>query len=328
MSDIIPGDIYRARRVIRNSVRHTPLVPSRNLSDRAGVPVHLKLETLQNIGAFKIRGATNKLMSLSDRERARGVVAISTGNHGRGVAAAAKQLGVRAVICMGCLVPENKIAGIRALGAEVRIIGRSQDDAEVEAKRLIEEEGMIDAHPFDDVHVIAGQGTVGLEVLEDLPDVRTVIVPLSGGGLASGIALAIKSANPGIRMIAVSMEKGAAMIESIRAGKPVPVRELPTLADSLGGGIGLQNRHTYQLCRDYIDDLLTLTEAQIGAAMAHCYWQERIIVEGGGSVGVAVILNQLVPDMEGPVAVIVSGRNVDMGKLYQIISDHRPAETE
>ncbi len=328
MPAVTLGDIYRARQTIQDSVRHTPLVPSQSLSDVAGVPIHLKLETLQDIGAFKIRGATNKLANLSEEERSRGVVAVSTGNHGRGVAAAAKKLGMRAIICMGNLVPENKIAGIRALGAEIRIVGKSQDDAEVEAQRLIDEEGLVNAHPFDDIHVIAGQGTVGLELLEDLPDIKTAIVPLSGGGLAGGIALALKSANPDIRVVGVSMEKGAAMIESIHAGKPVPVEELPTLADSLGGGIGLDNRYSYELCRDYIDDMITVSEEQIAAAMAHFYWQERIVVEGGGSVGAAVILNDLVPDMEGPVAVLVSGRNVDMAKLHQIIDDHPPASAQ
>lgn len=325
MSTVTLKHIKRAREVIRDSVRHTPLIPSPSLSEIAGVDVHLKLETLQDIGAFKIRGATNKLASLSDEEKTRGVVAVSTGNHGRGVAAAAKKMGIRAIICMGNLVPENKLAGIRALGAEIRIVGKSQDDAEVEAQRLIDEEGMINAHPFDDMHVVSGQGTIGLELLEDLPHVKTVIVPLSGGGLAGGIALALKASSPNVRVVAVSMEKGAAMIESITAGKPVPVEELPTLADSLGGGIGLENQHTFALCRDYIDDLITLSEEQISAAMAHFYWQERIIVEGGGSVGAAAILNGLIPDLEGPVAIVVSGRNVDMAKLHQIIDDNPPA---
>jgi threonine dehydratase len=324
MSAVTLDDIHRARDIIRDSVRHTPLVPSQGLSDIAGVPVHLKLETLQDIGAFKIRGATNKLASLTDDEKLRGVVAVSTGNHGRGVAAAARKMGIRAVICMGNLVPENKLVGIKALGAEVRIIGKSQDDAEVEAQRLIDEEGLVNAHPFDDKYVIAGQGTIGLELLEDMPDVKTVIVPLSGGGLAGGIALALKASNPDVRVVGVSMEKGAAMIESIEAGKPVPVEELATLADSLGGGIGLENRYSFELCRDYIDDLITLTEEQIAAAMAHFYWKEQIIVEGGGSVGAGVILNNLAPDLQGPVAVVVSGRNVDMAKLHQIIDDHPP----
>ncbi len=319
-TSITLDDVKEARESIRNHVRHTPLVPSQGLSEKAGVDVFLKLETMQDIGAFKIRGATNKLLSMTDDERSRGVVAISTGNHGRGVAAAAKKLGVRAVICMGSLVPQNKIDGIKALGAEVRIIGDSQDDAEVEAKRLIEEEGMVELHPFDDLYVTAGQGTIGLELLEDLPDVKTVIIPLSGGGLAGGIAFALKSLKPDIRIIGVSMDRGAAMIESIQAGKPVPVEELATLADSLGGGIGLDNKLTFDLCRDYLDDTLTLSEDQIASAMAYLFLEERLVVEGGGSVGVGAIREGLIDNLEGPVAVIVSGRNVDTAKLHGIIA--------
>lgn len=313
-------DIEHARDAIREHVRHTPLMPSQALSEKAGMPVHMKLEIMQDIGAFKIRGATNKLLSLTEEERARGVVAVSTGNHGRGVAAAAKKLGIRAVICMGSLVPEVKLAGIRAFGAEIRIVGQTQDDAEVEAKRLVEEEGMINAHPFDDVYVTAGQGTIGLELLEDLPDVKTVIVPLSGGGLAGGIAFSVKSHSPDIRVIGVSMERGPAMIESLKAGKPIPVEEVSSLADALGGGIGLENQLTFDLCRNYLDDTLTVSEEQIASAMAHLFLNERLVVEGSGAVGVATILNDLIPDLEGPVAVLVSGRNVDTRKLHAIIS--------
>ena len=312
-------DIEQAQKSIREHVRHTPLVPSHSLGETTGVPVFLKLETMQDIGAFKIRGATNKLLHLSPEERKRGVVAISTGNHGRGVAAAAQKLGIRAVICMGSLVPENKIAGIKAYGAEVRIIGNSQDDAEVEAKRLIEEEGMIEVHPFDDLHVAAGQGTIGLELLQDLPGIKTVIIPVSGGGLAGGIAFAMKSMSPEIRVVGVSMERGPAMIESLKAGKPVPVEEVSTLADSLGGGIGMENKLTFDLCRDYLDETVLVTEAQIASAMAHLFLEERVVVEGGGSVGVAALRNGLVKDLEGPVAIIVSGRNVDTTKLHNLI---------
>lgn len=327
-TSITLDDVKQARHAVRDHVRHTPLVPSQSLSEMAGTDVFLKLETMQDVGAFKIRGAANKLLNMTEEERARGVVAISTGNHGRGVAAAAKKLGVRAIICMGSLVPENKIAGIKALGAEVRIIGDSQDDAEVEAKRLIEEEGMVEVHPFDDLYVTAGQGTIGLELLEDLPDIKTVIIPLSGGGLAGGIAFALKSVKPDVRVIAVSMERGAAMAESLKAGKPVPVKELATLADSLGGGIGLDNKLTFDLCRDYLDETILLNEQQIAAAMAHLFLEERLVVEGGGSVGVAAIREGLIRNLEGPVAVIVSGRNVDTAKLHGIIAGELASQGE
>ena len=314
-------DIYRARRMIDPLVRRTPLVPSLALSALIGAAVHLKLETMQDTGAFKIRGATYKLMSLSEAERGRGVVTVSTGNHGRAVATAAKRLGINAVICMSNLVPDHKVASIRELDADVRIIGRSQDEAEVEADRLVAEEGMIMVSPFDDAHVIAGQGTIGIELLEDLPEVDTVLVPLSGGGLIGGIALAIKTAAPEARIIGVSMDQGPAMIESQRAGKPVPVEENPSLADCLGGGIGEDNRYTFDLVRDYVDDLLVVSETQIADAMAHVFHQERLVAEGGAVVGIAALLNGLVDNLGDTVAVVVSGRNVDMSKFARIVDD-------
>ncbi len=314
-------DIYRARRLIGPLVRRTPLAPSPTLSALTGAAVHLKLETMQDTGAFKIRGATYKLMSLSEAERGRGVVTVSTGNHGRAVATAAKRLGVRAVICMSNLVPDNKVVSIRELGADVRIIGRSQDEAEVEAGRLVAEDGLVMVSPFDDPHVIAGQGTIGIELLEDLPEVDTVLVPLSGGGLIGGIALAIKTAAPEARVIGVSMDQGPAMYESQRAGKPVPVEEKPSLADCLGGGIGEDNRYTFDLVRDYVDDLLVVSEAQIAEAMAHVFHQERLVAEGGAVVGIAALLSGQANDLGDNVAVVVSGRNVDMKKFARIVGE-------
>ena len=312
-------DISRARRSIADAVRRTPLVPSFALSEEAGADVRLKLETAQDTGTFKIRGATNKLLSLGREDRARGVVAVSSGNHGRGVARAAKRLGVRAVVCMGRLVPDNKVAAIRALGAEVRIVGDSQDEAEVEARRLVREEGLVEAHPFDDARVIAGQGTIGLEILEDLPAVRTVVVPLSGGGLIAGVALAVKSIRPKVRVVGVTMERGAAMYESQKAGRPVPVDEVPTLADALGGGIGLRNRHTFSMVRDLVDELHLVDEEQIADAIRHAYWTEGQIVEGAGAVGIAALMAGLVED-PGPTAVVVSGGNIDRALHARLVA--------
>ena len=314
------ADIYRARRVITPLARHTPLMPSPALTGELGREVRLKLETLQDTGAFKIRGAANKLHSLTEQERERGVVAISSGNHGRGIAGAAKWHGIRAVICMGSLVPQNKVEAIRGLGAEVRIVGTGQDDAEVEADRLMQEEGLVEAHPFDDPFVIAGQGTIGLELLEDWPDVDTVIVPLSGGGLIGGIALALKAADRGIRVIGVTMERGAAMIESLAAGKPIWVEEVPTIADALGGGIGLENRLSFGLVRDHVDETLTVTEEEIAGAMRHLFFKEQLVVEGAGAVGIAALLSGRVIGLGGRVAVVVSGRNVDMGAFQQLMN--------
>jgi threonine dehydratase len=304
-------DIYRARRAIGGRVRRTPLADSGPLTRLAGSPVHLKLEHLQITGSFKLRGATNAILQLSPEQKDKGVVGVSTGNHGRGLAFAARQAGVRCIICMSRLVPRNKVDGIEALGAEVRIVGASQDEAQSEVDRLVAEHGMTMLPPFDHPDIIAGQGTVGLEILEDLPEVEAVIVPLSGGGLIAGVARAIKSASRSIRMIGVTMERGCAMYQSQKAGRPVQVEELPTLADALGGGVGQGNRYTFSMVRDLVDDLLLVTEDQIADAIRHAYLEEQQVIEGSGAVGIAALLAGLV-ESPGVTTVVVSGGNIDM----------------
>jgi threonine dehydratase len=311
--------IHLAKSRIAGRIRSTPLAPSPSLSEVSGAPVYLKLEHHQITGSFKLRGAANAVLALSPDQRKCGVVGVSTGNHGRGLAHAAQQAGVRCIICMSSLVPQNKVDGIEALGAEVRIVGESQDDAQVEVDRLVDGEGMTMLPPFDHPDIIAGQGTLGLDVLADLPDVTTVLVPVSGGGLASGVAAALKAARSDIRVIGVSMARGAAMHESLRAGQPVFVKELPTLADSLGGGIGLDNRHTFAMVRDLLDEIVLVTEAEIAAAIRHAYWREQEVIEGSGSVGIAAILAGKVA-LTGPAVVIISGRNIDMGLHHRLIS--------
>jgi threonine dehydratase len=320
-------DINAARQRIANKVLRTPIVPSTSLSERLGVPVHLKMEQRQTTGSFKLRGASNAVAMLSADEKQRGVVAASTGNHGRGLALAAQREGVTATICMSRLVPENKLAEIRRLGAEIRIIGDSQDDAQREVDRLVDEEGLVMVPPFDHAGVIAGQATIGLEIVEDVPEAAMVIAPLSGGGLAAGIAAAVKALKPNVRMIGVSMQRGAAMKASLDAGKPVEVEELPTLADSLGGGIGLDNRLTFAMCRDLLDEVVLLTEDEIAAGIRHAYEQEREILEGGGAVGLAALVAGKIR-AAGPVVVVLSGRNIDMGAHRRIICGDVPASPE
>ena len=314
------GKIRDAGKAIMPPVRRTPLIPSISLSAVSGADVRLKLETMQDTRAFKLRGAMNKLLSLSADERRRGVVASSSGNHGRGVAYAARHLGMRAVICVSELVPGNKIRNMEALGAEVRIIGRSQDEAKIEVARLVRDEGMVEAHPFDDSLVIAGQGTIGLELLDDMPELDTVIVPLSGGGLIGGIAVAVKAAARPIRVVGVSMERGAAMIESLNAGQPILVEEVATLADALCGGIELDNRLTFELVRDLVDQTITVSEEQIAGAMRHLFHTEQLVVEGAGAVGVAALLDGMVANLGARVAVVVSGANVDMNDFLNVVS--------
>jgi threonine dehydratase len=313
-------DFEAARERIAEVVRRTPCDHSPSLSERAGVPVWLKLEHHQHTGAFKLRGAANAVAQL---ENAAGVTAASTGNHGRALAYAAQRSGLRAVICMSRLVPENKLAAIRALGAEARIVGASQDEAHEEAVRLVEEDGLAMVPPFDDLRVIAGQGTLGLEMVEDLPEVETVLIPLSGGGLLAGVAGAMKALRPGLRVVGISMQRGAAMAESLKACRPVPVDELPTLADSLGGGVGLDNRHTFAMVRELTDEVVLLSEAEIAEGIRHCYWRERQIVEGAAAVGVAALLARKV-EARGPTLALLSGGNIDMNLHARIVAGENP----
>lgn len=310
------ADIFAAARVIRGVADATPLVPSPFMAQAGGQEFLLKLENMQPIGAFKLRGALNAVAAIGE---VAGVTCCSTGNHGRAVAFAARARGLRAVICMSDLVPRAKVDGIRALGAEVRIMGRSQDEAQAEARRLVAEEGLVEISPFDDAAVIAGQGTIGLEIMAARPDMETILVPLSGGGLAAGVALAAKATRPQARVVGISMDRGAAMHESLRAGHPVAVEEVPSLADSLGGGIGMENSLTYPMCRDLLDDVVLVTEAEIYHAMQVLYHEDRIVAEGACVVGLAAVLNGKV-DLTGPTATIITGRNLDMDMFTRVVT--------
>ncbi len=313
-------DVYAARGRLEGRVRRTPLVASPSLSEQAGTEVNLKLEQQQLTGSFKLRGATNALLNLPESATVRGVAAASTGNHGRALAYAARGAGISCVICMSSQVPANKVAAVRALGAEVRIVGQSQDEAQREVNRLVAEEGLAAVPPFDHPDIIAGQGTIGLELIEDCPALASLLVPLSGGGLIAGVALAVKAACPGVEVIGVSMARGAAMQASQQAGRPVEVPELPTLADALGGGIGLDNRWTFRMVHDLVDRIVLLDEEEIRAAGRHAYREEQEVVEGGGAVGIGALLaGKLVP--RGPAAIVLSGRNIDMGLHQRLISN-------
>ncbi|WP_434053801.1 MAG: hydroxyectoine utilization dehydratase EutB [Roseibium sp.] len=317
-SEITVQESHDARRRISAHIRTTPIVASPSLSATTSGSIELKLEQLQKTGSFKLRGATNAVLSLTEAERANGVVGVSTGNHGRGLAYAAKQAGVRCIICMSELVPQNKVDGIKAESAEVRIVGRSQDDAQLEVDRLVDD-GMVMLPPFDHPRIIAGQSTLALEILEQSPDPDTVLVPLSGGGLIAGVGMVMKALRPSTRVIGISMERGAAMYESQQAGKPIMVPELPTLADSLGGGVGLDNAYTFAMTRRFVDEILLVSEAEIAAAIRHAYWQERQVIEGSGSVGIAALMSGKIKD-PGKCIVVVSGQNIDMSLHHRIIS--------
>jgi len=233
----------------------------------------------------------------------------------------ARQLGINALICISQRVPSTKVDAIRRLGAKVVVHGISQDEAEEHSYRMQEGRGLTMIPPSDDPFVIAGQGTIGLELLDDLPDIDTVIVPLSGGGLISGIALALKSADPEIRVIGVSMERAPVMYHSLRAGKPIEMEE-ETIADGLVGGIGLDNRYTFCMVQEYVDDTILVSEEEIAGAMIFALERHHLVVEGAGAVGIAALLYGRVKDIGRNVVVVVSGSNVDLPLLLEIAHNH------
>lgn len=311
------AEVKEAQRLIAGLARVTPLIEARELGADIRHPILLKLETLQPIGAFKIRGAAHALLRLDQEAKARGVVCCSTGNHGRAVAYAARHLGIPATICLSNLVPQTKVDAIAALGATIKRCGSSQDDAQEEAQRLVREKGYTDISPFDHRDVISGQATIALELLAERPDLTQIVVPLSGGGLIGGIAFAAKALKPSIRITGVSMDNGAAMHESLKAGRPIEVTEVASLADSLGGGIGLANRWTFELCRKHVDETLLVSEDDIYRGMRALFHKERLVAEGGGAVGIAAFLRGRLR-LDGPTAMIISGQNADMNQFLAI----------
>ena len=317
-------DVHAAAERIRGRVVRTPLRHSPGLSDATGRRVYHKIEAMQHTGAFKLRGAFNALMTLNDEARRRGVITFSSGNHGRGIAYAAKDQGIDAMVCVSAGVPAVKVDAIRALGADVRVTGATQDEAEAGMMDLVAETGRVLVSPFDDAAVIAGQGTISMEILQDCPDVDSIIVPLSGGGLIAGIALAAKALKPSVRVVGVTMEQGAAMHESLKAGHVVDIVESPTLADALQGGLGADNRLSFPMVRDLVDDSVLVSEDEIADAMAWLYWNDRLIAEGGGATGTAALLTNRIGDLGDVVVNVLSGCNVDMATFSAICAERKP----
>ncbi|MFT8311508.1 MAG: hydroxyectoine utilization dehydratase EutB [Sporolactobacillus sp.] len=306
-------DVWKAKKAIAPIVQKTPLIYSPSLSSATQTNVYLKCEHLHVSGAFKLRGAVNALVHLSPEKKAHGVTTFSTGNHGIAVATAAKKLGIQATICVSKHVPEAKSQLIQSLGAKLKIAGESQDDAEAYCYKLEREQGLTIIPPFDHPDIIAGQGTMALEILEDLPEVDCVLAGLSGGGLLAGISLVMKQTNPHIHVVGLSMEKGAAMYQSLRAGKPVTVEESATLADSLLGGIGHDNQFTFPLIQKYLDDALLIPETTIAKGMAHLYAHHHMVVEGAGAISTGALLDHNVSIAPSSnVVLVISGCNVDL----------------
>jgi threonine dehydratase len=266
-----------------------------------------------------VRGAANKILSLSDEERARGVVAVSSGNHGLAVSYVSGSLGIPATVVVPEWVDASKLAAIKSHGANAVLYGDTYDAAEEHSVELREKEGFVYVHPFDDPYVLAGQGTIGLELLDQLPSIDCVIVPLSGGGLIGGISYAVKTVNPEIRVIAVSAENARVMYESLKIGKPTAFPEDPTMASALSGGIGLDNEHSFILVRDYVDEHVLVTEEEIREAMLFAAKEHKLVVEGGGAVGIAAVLAGKIGSENLSVAVVVSGGNIDLGSFAEIV---------
>lgn len=312
-------DVPGAHAAISQLIRRTPVLRVPDLERESGPSVFLKLENLQVTGSFKVRGAANRLLALNADERDRGVVACSSGNHGRALAHVAGALGIRAVICVPDWVDPVKRDGIQRAGAEVILSGATYDESEVKALEIAEREGKTFVQPFDDPWIAAGQGTLGLEMAMDLPDLSTVLVPLSGGGLAGGLAYALKERNPQVRVVAVSAANARVMYESVRAGKPVSLPEEETLAEALSGGIGVGNRYTLPLIRELVDEHLLVNEEEIRRAMLYALKSLQCVVEGGGAVALAGLLAERwgsdLTDPETAVGVVLSGGNVSLSRL-------------
>jgi len=312
------GDIYLAQARLRPHIVWTPLVPT-GLADAAASagpagPVYLKLENLQHTRSFKLRGALSKLLTLSEVERARGVVAASAGNHAQGVAYGARMLGLPALIVMPRGTPQVKVKATRAYGVEVLLEGASYDEAEARALALARERGLVYVSPYNDPAVIAGQGTIGLEVAADLPSVAQVLVPVGGGGLASGVGLALKRIRPGVRLIGVSSRATPALYNRLK-GTSLP--QLPTLAEGLAGEIE-SGSITIELARRVLDDIILVEEAAIAGTMAWMLREHGWVIEGSAAVGIAALLTGAVR-AEGPTAVVVTGGNVDFEVLQRVI---------
>jgi threonine dehydratase len=313
-------DVYRAQARIEPMILQTPLPASADLAEKTGArAVHLKLECLQNTGAFKIRGAANKILSLSDEEKKKGVVTFSTGNHGKAVAYVAGQIGIPAVVCLSEHVDPYRAEMIKNLGAEVSIKGHSQDEAEKNYQELIASRGLVPVVPFDDPMIIAGQGTIALEILAKLPDIDVLLIQLSGGGLLAGIAMAAKSINPGIHVVGLSLEQSPAMLKSIKAGMPVQVEEKDSIADSLLGGIGFDNRYTLALVEKFTDEHLLISEEEVKDGMFYVFDQHRLIVEGAAALGVAALLNQKINVKGKKVVTLLSGSTINSDDYIRII---------
>ena len=312
------ADVEDAARLIAGKVRETPVLPAGELSRRVGAQVVLKAENLQLTGSFKARGATNMIGRLPADALRAGVVAASAGNHAQAVACAARDVGARAVLVMPEQAPVSKVAAVRQYGGEVRLHGGNYDDAHAEAARLVEAEGLTAVHAFDQAEVVAGQGTVGLEIARQAPDVKLVVVPLGGGGLASGIGVAVAEWLPGARVVGVQAEACAPYIDSLAAHRPIGARSANTICDGIA--VKRPGDFTLPLVERYVDEVVTVSDDEVAEAMVMLLERTKQVVEGAGAVAVAALMQgRVAAPAEGDVCAVLSGGNVDASLLYECI---------
>ncbi|WP_330459512.1 threonine ammonia-lyase [Streptomyces sp. NBC_00820] len=313
---VILDDVRGAQKMLSGVARVTAMESSRHLSQLVGAPVHLKCENLQRTGSFKLRGAYVRIAGLLPEERAAGVVAASAGNHAQGVALASSLLGVHATVFMPLGAPLPKISATREYGAEVRMYGQVVDETLAAAQEYAAETGAVFIHPFDHPDIIAGQGTIGLEILEQCPEVGTIVVGIGGGGLAAGIAVAVKSLRPDVRIVGVQAEGAAAYPPSLAAGRPVSVRNPATMADGIK--VGRPGDVPFEIIRDLVDEVRTVGEDQLSAALLLCLERAKLVVEPAGASPVAALLAE--PGaFPGPVVAVLSGGNVDPVLMQRVL---------
>lgn len=307
--------VYHAGFVLKEVVRPTDLIRSTTLCPDCDL--YLKTENLQVTGSFKVRGAYYKISQLTEEEKAKGVIACSAGNHAQGVALAAAKNGIKSLICIPDSAPISKVEATKSYGAEVCLVKGTYDDAHARALELVEERNMTFIHPFDDEMVIAGQGTIGLEILDQLPDVEAIAVPIGGGGLASGVAFAVKSLRPDIKVYGVQAAGAPSMLNAIRDKKIETLDSVKTIADGIA--VKTPGEHTYEYCSEYIDDIVTVTDDEVATAILELIEKQKMIAEGAGAVGVAAAIFGKLPVKGKKTVCVVSGGNIDVTILSRVI---------
>lgn len=312
------GDVYDAKKVLSKIARKTNLISSIYLSKQSGNNIFLKAENLQLTGSFKLRGAYYKISKLTKEEKEKGIIACSAGNHAQGVALAARENKIKATIFIPSTAPISKVEATRSYGAEIRLIDGVYDDAYKEAVKFQKETGGIFIHPFNDIDVITGQGTIALETLEQLPNIDAIIVPIGGGGLISGVAATIKQLKPDCKVYGVQAQNACSMFQSIKENKRIEVKDVNTFAD--GTAVKLPGDLTFEFCKNYVDEIITVTDDEIASALLTLMEKEKIVSEGSGALSCAAIMYNKIPLKDKNIVCLISGGNIDVNILSRVIN--------